>query len=86
MSLYATAFQGVAPFGSLGAGAAANRFGAPLTLAMGGIACLIAAGIFALHLPALRRAVRPIYRRMGILPEVTSGIENASDLQRPPEQ
>lgn len=86
MSLYATAFQGVAPFGSLGAGAAANRFGAPLTLAMGGTACLIAAGIFALHLPALRRAVRPIYRRMGILPEVTSGIESASDLQRPPEQ
>jgi hypothetical protein len=86
MSLYATAFQGVAPFGSLGAGAAADRFGAPLTLAIGGAACLVASGIFTLHLPALRRAVRPIYRRMGIIPELASGIESASDLQRPPEQ
>src|SRR4051812_16965054 len=47
MSFYSIAFQGIAPFGSLFAGMIANRVGPPLTLAIGGALCLVAAGWFA---------------------------------------
>ncbi|MCB4757335.1 MAG: MFS transporter [Elusimicrobia bacterium] len=68
MSLYAMAFMGMAPFGSLLAGAIANKMGAPVTLVFCGISCLLGALIFARKLPAIRQVVRPIYRRLGILP------------------
>jgi MFS family permease len=67
MAFYSVAFQGVAPFGSLLAGAAAARFGAPATLACGGAFCILGAAWFARRLPAIRRVVRPIYAEMGIL-------------------
>jgi MFS family permease len=41
MSFYTMAFMGTTPFGSLLAGVSANRIGAPLTLALGGVGCLI---------------------------------------------
>jgi MFS family permease len=85
MSYYAMAFQGVAPIGSLLAGALAARIGAPVTLAGGGMLCIAGALWFARRLPDIRRAVRPIYREMGILPEVAAGIQQASALQTPPE-
>jgi MFS family permease len=85
MSFYAMAFQGAAPFGSLIAGAAASRIGAPYTLMIGGAICVCGAAIFALELPALRRLVRPIYARIGILPELAAGIQAATILQEPPE-
>jgi hypothetical protein len=53
---------------------------------VGGVACLAGAGVFALNLPKLRRLVRPLYRRMGILPEVASGMQQAAELTRAPEQ
>jgi MFS family permease len=68
MSFYAMAFRGTAPLGSLLAGFAASRVGAPLTVRIGGLACIAGALLFAGRLPALRRLVRPIYQRMGILP------------------
>ncbi len=86
MSFYSMAFQGVAPFGSLIAGAVAMRIGAPHTLVIGGALCVAGAALFALRLPVIRQAVRPIYASMGILPEVASGIQSASALQTPPEQ
>ncbi|MFY9977333.1 MAG: MFS transporter, partial [Candidatus Sulfotelmatobacter sp.] len=86
MSFYSMAFQGVAPFGSLIAGAAASRIGAPLTLMIGGAICIAGAGTFASQLPVLRRIVRPIYIRMGVIPEVATGIQAASALQQPTEQ
>jgi len=86
MSFYTMAFMGTAPFGSLLAGMVANRIGAPATLAFGGIGCLIGATWFATSLPALREQVRPIYRRMGIIPEVATGIQTASELSVPPEK
>jgi len=86
MSFYSIAFQGIAPFGSLFAGIIADRIGAPLTLAIGGALCLVAAGWFASHLPAIRAVVRPIYVQLGIIPEVASGIQAASALQVPPEE
>jgi MFS family permease len=81
MSFYSIAFQGVAPFGSLIAGAAASRIGAPLTLMIGGAICIAGAGLFASQLPVLRRLIRPIYIRMGVIPEVATGIQAASLLQ-----
>lgn len=86
MSFYTMAFMGTAPFGSLIAGAVAHRIGAPATLALGGAGCLLAAAWFARLLPELRQSVRPIYVRMGILPEMAAGIQTATELSVPPER
>jgi MFS family permease len=86
MSFYSMAFLGMTPFGSLIEGAAASRFGAPLTLMVGGIVCVAGAGWFALQLPVLRASIRPIYARLGIIPEISSGIQSASALLTPPEE
>jgi predicted MFS family arabinose efflux permease len=86
MSFYSMAFQGVAPFGSLIAGAVASRIGAPRTLAIGGAICVCGAGLFSMQLPNLRRLIRPIYVQIGIIPELAKGIHAASVLQDPPEE
>jgi MFS family permease len=85
MSFYTMAFMGTAPFGSLLAGSVAERIGAPLTLMFGGLGCIVGAAWFALSLPRLRRDVRPIYVRIGILPEMAQGIHTTSELSVPPE-
>jgi len=54
MSVYSMMFMGMAPIGSLLAGAAAGHIGAPWTVAIGGIVCTIAAGLFAIRLPGIR--------------------------------
>ena len=84
MSFYTMAFIGTAPFGSLMAGELANVMGAPNTLIIGGILCISGALIFANKLPALKKMVRPIYVRLGIIPEVASGIQTATELVVPP--
>jgi MFS family permease len=78
MAFYAMAFVGMSPFGSLIAGAAAARIGAPLTVSISGVLCVIGAGVFARDLPRLRTVIRPIYTRLGILPEVASGLQAAT--------
>lgn len=85
MSFYMMAFLGTAPFGSLIAGWLSQRIGAPNTLRIGGLCCIGGAIWFASALPSIRKAVRPIYVRLGILPEVASGIANAAELTVPPE-
>src|SRR6185295_3452991 len=85
MSFYTMAFMGTAPFGSLLAGGVADRIGAPHTLMLGGLGCMLGALWFANSLPALRRDVRPIYVKIGIIPEVASGIQNTSEMTVPPE-
>lgn len=80
MSFYATSFRGVAPFGSLLAGAAAGIIGAPLTLFIGGIFCLIGAIYFLINLPNLRKLIRPIYIELGIIPQALQGVETATRL------
>ena len=70
MSFYSMAFMGSVPFGSLLAGTLASRIGAPRTVMLGGAAGLVAAAVVARALPALRAQVRPIYVRLGIVPEV----------------
>jgi hypothetical protein len=46
----------------------AHAVGAPLTVIVNGCLVLLGAAWFATRLPAVRRAVRPLYREMGILP------------------
>jgi MFS family permease len=86
MSYYMMAFVGMAPFGSLWAGALADVIGAPDTLLVGGAVCVAGALWFLRALPRLRDAVRPIYVRLGILPEMATGINQASQLRVPPEE
>ena len=83
MSFYSMAIQGVAPFGSLIAGATASRIGAPATLMVGGAICVCGAGLFAMKLPVLRSLIRPIYIQKGVIPEVAAGIQAATSLQQP---
>jgi MFS family permease len=79
MSYYTIAFVGMAPFGSLLAGTMAHWIGAPLTVILNGAAVLLGGAWFASRLPAVRHAIRPIYREMGILPvEVATAIEPGS--------
>ena len=54
MSVYSMMFMGMAPIGSLLAGAVASRFGAPATVMAGGIVCMTAAGVFRLRWPGIR--------------------------------
>jgi MFS family permease len=81
MSFYSMAFAGTAPFGSLGAGYVAQRIGAPTTLMIGGIACVLGAVWFMTQLRRVREMIRPIYIRLGILPELATGIQTATAIQ-----
>ena len=86
MSFYMMAFVGTAPLGSLLAGALASSIGAPKTLLIGGVLCILGAVAFARKLPELRKKVHPIYVRLGIIPELASGIQTATELTVPPER
>ncbi len=68
MSYYTAAFVGTAPFGSLLAGAMAHWIGAPLTVMINGSVCILGAAWFWSQLPKIRRDMRPIYERLGIIP------------------
>ncbi len=67
MSLLGMSLFGSVPIGSLAAGALATRIGADDTILAGGAICCIAALLFLGALPAVRRAARPIYERLGLL-------------------
>jgi MFS family permease len=85
MSFYTMAFMGMAPFGSLFAGVAAGWIGAQGAVMAGGIACVAGGTLFALKLPRLRVLVRPLYSRLGILPEMASGMQSAAQMTQPPQ-
>jgi MFS family permease len=68
MSYYTMAFFGSAPFGSLLAGALADRIGAPHTVMITGAFCIAGSLWFTFELPMMRAVMRPIYQRMGLLP------------------
>ncbi len=84
MSFYSMAFLGMTPFGSLLEGALASRIGAPRTLMIGGCICIAGAAWFTFQLPKIRSGIRPVYVRLGILPEAAAG-QIASPLPTPPE-
>jgi MFS family permease len=69
MSLYTMSFMGMAPFGSLLGGSLASKIGAPYTLIICGAFCILGSFMFTKKLPSIRRMVRPIYIRKGILSE-----------------
>jgi MFS family permease len=85
MSFYVMAFIGTAPFGSLLAGILAEKIGVPYTLIIGGSLCVLGAVVFALKLPDMRKNIRPIYVKLGIISQMSSGIQAASNLTAPPE-
>jgi MFS family permease len=77
MSFYTVAFVGMAPFGSLLAGALAHAIGAPYTVMFSGACCILGAAWFATRLPGIREGIRPIYRDLGILPPVNAVIQDS---------
>jgi MFS family permease len=79
MSFYTMAIMGTAPFGSLIAGTLAKAIGTPLTMLSGGLCCIIGSFFFYRKLPGLKKIVRPVYVKMGLIPEVISGIQTASE-------
>ena len=65
MSIYTMAFMGAAPFGSLTAGGLASLLSVPVTLAIGGTACILGALVYGLHLSQLEIKIRVAYEKTG---------------------
>ena len=66
MSVYSMMFMGMAPFGAFFGGALAHRIGAPITVAMGGVACVLGAICFGRALPGLRIEARRLIIAQGM--------------------
>src|SRR5271156_199912 len=66
MSVYSMMFMGMAPFGAFFGGALAHRIGAPITVAAGGVACVIGAIWFGRALPDLRIEARRLIVAQGL--------------------
>lgn len=86
MSIYMMSFIGVAPLGNLVAGFLAHHIGANVTVLIGGVICILNAGLFASRLPVLWEMVHPVYVKKGILPQVAMGLQSAATLASPPEE
>jgi MFS family permease len=79
MSVYSMMFMGMAPFGAFFGGALAHRIGAPITVAAGGVACVIGALWFWRALPDLRIEARRLIIAQGL-----AGGEPAQELNAQP--
>jgi MFS family permease len=79
MSVYSMMFMGMAPFGAFFGGALAHRIGAPITVAVGGIACVLGAIWFGRALPELRIEARRLIIAQGL-----AGGEPAQELDAQP--
>ena len=66
MALYTMMMAGMAPFGALFAGALANKWGAPFTVALGGAGCLAGACLFWRYWPRMRDAARALILASGM--------------------
>ncbi len=75
MAVYSMMFMGMAPFGALFGGALADHLGAPLTVAMGAVACLGGAALFARNLPNIRHEARRL-----IVAQTMAGGEPAEEM------
>ncbi len=58
MSVYSMMFMGMAPLGAVLSGFAAARWGAPVTIATGGVISMAAAAVFRWRLPGIRTDAR----------------------------
>jgi MFS family permease len=83
MSFYIMAFIGAGPLGNLLAGFLAGVLGAPNMVRLGAVCCLLGSAVFGAGLPKLRQRIRPIYVRMGILPQIARGIGAATEPAAP---
>lgn len=72
MSFYLMGFISMVTFGNLLAGSLASKIGAPNTLIIGGLICIIGSIAFIRQLPSMRQFIRPIYRKIGVLPQANS--------------
>jgi MFS-type transporter involved in bile tolerance (Atg22 family) len=79
MSYYTMAFVGMAPFGSLLAGALAHAIGAQRTVMLSGMACILGSLWFLTRLKSIRKQMRPIYERLGIMPQTNLAIEESAE-------
>jgi hypothetical protein len=50
------------------------------------VTVVVSALLFARYIPRFRELVRPIYRELGIIPEVATGIQAATQLTSTPEE
>jgi MFS family permease len=82
MAVYSMTFMGMAPFGSLLAGALADRLGVSMTVAVGGGVCIVGALVFWSRLPTLGQEARQIiiaqHAAGGEPPEETTGEASAA--------
>jgi MFS family permease len=66
MALYSMMFMGMAPLGALFAGVVADRLGAPVTVGVGGLACVAASVWFFSQLPLIRGEARALILAQGL--------------------
>ena len=66
MSVYSMMFMGMAPIGALGAGVVAHHLGAPLTVAIGGMTCMLGSAAFGIRLPVMRTEARRLILAQGL--------------------
>ena len=78
MALYAMAFMGMAPFGSLLAGGLAGLIGAPHTLLVGGILCILGAFLFSKNILSAQDKMRSPEKELS--PEIETGIESSEEV------
>jgi MFS family permease len=80
MSVYSMMFMGMAPLGALLAGVLAGILGAPETVALGGVACIIGAAAFGFYRPHIRHAARQMIVSM----QMTGGEPASKAYSQPP--
>ncbi len=78
MAVYSMMFMGLAPLGALMGGALSDRLGAPLTVAIGGLAAVAGAVWFGKQLPQIRGEARKL-----ILAQQMAGGEPAAGVTAP---
>jgi MFS family permease len=72
MAMYTMMFMGMAPVGSLFAGALADKIGAPWTVALGGLGAIAGAAAFLRRLPSLRLEAQQLIVAQGLSPAGSS--------------
>ncbi len=66
MAVYSMMFMGMAPFGAFFAGSLAQKWGAPLSVALGGLGCLLGSAAYLLRLPGLHAEARRLITAQGL--------------------
>jgi MFS family permease len=78
MAVYSMMFMGMAPIGALLGGALSDRLGAPLTVAIGGLASVMGAWWFSVQLPKIRAEARQLIQAQQMV-----GGEPAEEMSAP---